>query len=267
MTQPSEMLSVTIDDQAVLHAAYMPFVVNGGLFIPGAGDFRLGDEVFVLLRLMDEPAGIPFAGHVTAAAGLLASLDAGQQTVDHLDGLVETLVAPEHLKSRQASWFGADLLPHVDAAKIDAVVAALKASGAALVPTETLLENVTGPLPQLQAREEYAYLPENLRRSYSGAVAGSQRGFSEESAAAFLGLRKRLTGTAFRAGVPVLLGADSPQRRGHPRTAARIVDIPSAEPTSISARPSRQAVSPSGPSWPEVRSRFPASNCSTRGND
>ena len=60
----SDMLSVTIEDEAVLHAAYMPFVVNGGLFIPTAERYQLGDEVFVLLRLLDEPAGIPLAGKV-----------------------------------------------------------------------------------------------------------------------------------------------------------------------------------------------------------
>ena len=155
--------------------------------------------------------GIAFAGHVTGAVGLLASLQAKQQTIDHLDGFIETLVAADRLEERQASWFGADLVGHVDAARIPALIAAVKASGAAIVPTETLLENVAGDLATQQAREEFAYLPTNLRQSYSRAVADSARGFTAQSAAAFLDLRKRLIGEAHRAGVPILLGSDSPQ--------------------------------------------------------
>lgn len=58
------ILSLTIRDKAVLYAAYMPFVQNGGLFIPTNKTYNLGDEVFMLLNLMDEPEKIPVAGKV-----------------------------------------------------------------------------------------------------------------------------------------------------------------------------------------------------------
>ncbi|MFM8355628.1 MAG: PilZ domain-containing protein [Gammaproteobacteria bacterium] len=58
------ILSLAIKDKAVLYAAYMPFVKNGGLFIPTKKDYRLGDEVFMLLHLMDEAEKIPVAGTV-----------------------------------------------------------------------------------------------------------------------------------------------------------------------------------------------------------
>ena len=60
----SGILSLTIKDKAVLYAAYMPFIVNGGLFIPTGKQYRLGDEVFLLLTLMEEPEKIPVAGKV-----------------------------------------------------------------------------------------------------------------------------------------------------------------------------------------------------------
>lgn len=60
----SGILSLTIKDQNVLYAAYMPFVKNGGLFIPTPKPYKLGDEVFLLLNLMDEPDKIPVAGTV-----------------------------------------------------------------------------------------------------------------------------------------------------------------------------------------------------------
>lgn len=58
------ILSLTIKDKAVLYAAYMPFLKNGGLFIPTNKTYKLGDEVFMLLNLMDEPEKIPVAGKV-----------------------------------------------------------------------------------------------------------------------------------------------------------------------------------------------------------
>ncbi|HCE6406866.1 TPA: PilZ domain-containing protein [Pseudomonas aeruginosa] len=58
------ILSLTIKDKSVLYAAYMPFIRNGGLFIPTNKNYKLGDEVFMLLNLMEEPEKIPVAGKV-----------------------------------------------------------------------------------------------------------------------------------------------------------------------------------------------------------
>ena len=58
------ILQLTIKDKAVLYAAFMPFVKNGGLFLPTNKSYKLGDEVFMLLTLMEEPEKIPVAGKV-----------------------------------------------------------------------------------------------------------------------------------------------------------------------------------------------------------
>ena len=58
------ILSLWVRDRRVLRAAYMPFLSHGGLFVPTDKHFRLGDEVFLLLRLLDEPEPIPVAGKV-----------------------------------------------------------------------------------------------------------------------------------------------------------------------------------------------------------
>jgi type IV pilus assembly protein PilZ len=58
------ILSLTIKDKAVLYSAYMPFLKNGGLFVPTNKGYEIGDEVFMLLTLMDEPEKIPIAGKV-----------------------------------------------------------------------------------------------------------------------------------------------------------------------------------------------------------
>ena len=56
-------LSLTIRDRNALHAAHMPFIANGG-FVPTVDEHQLDNEVFRLLRLMDEPEPIPVAGRV-----------------------------------------------------------------------------------------------------------------------------------------------------------------------------------------------------------
>jgi type IV pilus assembly protein PilZ len=58
------ILSLTIRDKNALYAAYMPFITNGGLFIPTNKQYHLGDDVFILLNLMEETERIPVAGKV-----------------------------------------------------------------------------------------------------------------------------------------------------------------------------------------------------------
>ncbi len=58
------ILSLTIKDKAVLYSLYMPFVQGGGLFIATPKTYKIGDEVFMLLTLMEEPEKIPLAGKV-----------------------------------------------------------------------------------------------------------------------------------------------------------------------------------------------------------
>ncbi len=58
------ILTLNIKDKSALYAAYMPFVKNGGLFIPTNKEYRLGDEVFILLTLVDDSERLPVAGKV-----------------------------------------------------------------------------------------------------------------------------------------------------------------------------------------------------------
>ena len=58
------ILSLTIKNKAVLYSAYMPYLHNGGLFVPTNKAYSVGDEVFMLLSLMDEGEKIPIAGKV-----------------------------------------------------------------------------------------------------------------------------------------------------------------------------------------------------------
>ncbi|KAA9132006.1 pilus assembly protein PilZ [Marinihelvus fidelis] len=58
------ILSLTINDKPSLYSAYMPFVNGGGLFVQSTKRFNLGDEVFLLLTLMDLEERLPIPGKV-----------------------------------------------------------------------------------------------------------------------------------------------------------------------------------------------------------
>jgi type IV pilus assembly protein PilZ len=63
MARPS-VLSLNINSKSALYAAYMPFLTNGGIFVPTPKVYALGDEVFMLLQLMDDPTKHPVAATV-----------------------------------------------------------------------------------------------------------------------------------------------------------------------------------------------------------
>ena len=58
------ILSLAIKDKTALYQSYMPFLRNGGLFVPTNKQYELGDEVFILLTLMEDNERIPIAGRV-----------------------------------------------------------------------------------------------------------------------------------------------------------------------------------------------------------
>ena len=47
------VLSVSIRDVRTLAAAFMPFLKKRGLFVPTETDYAMGDEVFLVLKLLE----------------------------------------------------------------------------------------------------------------------------------------------------------------------------------------------------------------------
>lgn len=58
------VIQLSIKEKAALYAAYIPLFNDGGIFIPSSRDYRLGDDVYVLLSLPDDPQRYPVAGKV-----------------------------------------------------------------------------------------------------------------------------------------------------------------------------------------------------------
>ena len=57
-------MSLSIKEKAALYAAYMRFVDGGGLFIPTTRPAHLGDDIYAIVSLMDEPNKVPIPGKV-----------------------------------------------------------------------------------------------------------------------------------------------------------------------------------------------------------
>ncbi|MFZ6742507.1 PilZ domain-containing protein [Undibacterium sp. JH2W] len=58
------VLSLAIKEKAALFAAYMPFLKHGGIFVPTNKTYRLGEEIYLILTLLDDPNKYPIAGKV-----------------------------------------------------------------------------------------------------------------------------------------------------------------------------------------------------------
>ncbi len=63
VARPS-VLSLAIKEKSALYAAYMPFLMNGGIFVPTNKSYKLGDEIYLILTLMEDPNKYPVAGKV-----------------------------------------------------------------------------------------------------------------------------------------------------------------------------------------------------------
>ena len=60
----SSVISIAIKDKQALYMSYMPFVKNGGLFVPTKKDYNLGDELFLLVKIMEEPEPVQISGRI-----------------------------------------------------------------------------------------------------------------------------------------------------------------------------------------------------------
>lgn len=58
------VIQLSIKEKGALYAAYIPMFTEGGIFVPSSKNYRLGQDVYVLLTLPDDPHRYPIAGKV-----------------------------------------------------------------------------------------------------------------------------------------------------------------------------------------------------------
>lgn len=172
-------------------------------------------EVYAAVVAAARERGIPFAGHVADRVGLFDALAAGQDTVDHLDNFVEALIPEEERAGMEALRGIAVLADRADPARLGAAVAALRESGAAVVPTMVLWES--GILPTrpasalLEERGEVRFMPKETVERWTAAVEQGLARPGAENHARIAALRREILAALHAAGADILFGTDSPQ--------------------------------------------------------
>ena len=58
------VIQLVFREKGALYAAYSPLLTDGGLFVPTAREYRLGEDIYLLLSLPDDPQRYPVAGKV-----------------------------------------------------------------------------------------------------------------------------------------------------------------------------------------------------------
>jgi type IV pilus assembly protein PilZ len=58
------VIQLVFREKGALYAAYIPLLTDGGLFVPTAREYRLGDDIYLLLSLPEDPQRYPVAGKV-----------------------------------------------------------------------------------------------------------------------------------------------------------------------------------------------------------
>jgi imidazolonepropionase-like amidohydrolase len=169
-------------------------------------------EVFDALASTAREAGIPFAGHISAEVGVIDTLAARQSAIDHLDGYVHALVLPDCVDDEiKANFFGINLTDCADPNRIPALVAATRAAGTWMAPTQVLIEQWAKPPSEaaLQKRAAWRYVSPGTRAQWQQA----RTRFADTAPVAdrFIELRRELIRQLHRAGVPILLASDAPQ--------------------------------------------------------
>jgi type IV pilus assembly protein PilZ len=63
-TELRDLLQLAIRDKVALHSHYMPFIKDGGIFIPTSEQFQFGETIGVVLRFLDRNKKLVISGRV-----------------------------------------------------------------------------------------------------------------------------------------------------------------------------------------------------------
>ena len=67
------VIQLVFREKGALYAAYIPLFTEGGLFVPTTREYRLGEDIYLLLSLPEDPQRFPVAGKVAWVTPLNAS--------------------------------------------------------------------------------------------------------------------------------------------------------------------------------------------------
>ncbi|MFV1884017.1 MAG: amidohydrolase family protein [Balneola sp.] len=145
--------------------------------------------------------GITFGGHVPADVGIERAIEAGQLTMDHLDGYVAYL----------SSFEGAER-----DSKMAEIIQKTVENSVWLVPTQALWETIigAGDYDAMKNYDELKYIPQAVRNGYNNWVANNidnNTNLNVGDALDHAELRRELLQKMNEAGAMILMGTDAPQ--------------------------------------------------------
>ncbi|WP_295641050.1 PilZ domain-containing protein [uncultured Methylibium sp.] len=63
-TARPSVIQLVFREKGALYAAYIPLFAEGGLFVPTNREYKLGEDIYLLLSLPDDPQRYPVAGKI-----------------------------------------------------------------------------------------------------------------------------------------------------------------------------------------------------------
>jgi type IV pilus assembly protein PilZ len=58
------VVQLVFKEKGALYAAYIPIFTDGGIFVPTTRDYKLGEDIYLLMMLPDDPQRYPVAGKI-----------------------------------------------------------------------------------------------------------------------------------------------------------------------------------------------------------
>ena len=175
----------------------------------------LSPETYAAIVATAKRVGIPFAGHVTATVGLKRALDAQQNSIEHLDGYLQAMVADNSpVKPGNSQVVLGPVLQHIDESKLSTLAATTRKASVWNDPTLTLFKLVVSDAKpeEYLSWPEMQYIPAKMRE---GFAKQKQSTLGDPAPAAerqrYIELRNKVLVGLHAAGAKLLIGPDSPQ--------------------------------------------------------
>jgi hypothetical protein len=211
--------SISVADETQARQAVVQQKELGADFIkvysllPRHAYFAIADEA--------RKRSIPFVGHVPLSVKASGASDAGQKSIEHLEGLALGCSAQEEALSAESQrltsmWpalaFAGRAFGSYDQSKAQSLFARFVKNGTWQCPTLTWIRSVSRlRVPQLSNDERLKYVPKELRSYWQNSRNESNGVTPEERAALplFFSGSIRIVGDMHRAGVSILAGTDT----------------------------------------------------------
>lgn len=177
----------------------------------------LTQENFNAVASTANEVNIPFAGHVSFHVGVWKAIEAGQETIDHLDAFIEGLVPGiENINEEEVGLFGMYIADKADTTRIPELMKALRENNVWVVPTQALAERWMTPARTTQSfrdEPEMRFMDEKTLSNWVQAKNNmySNPRYDSAAIARYIQLRRKLIFECNRSGVGLLLGCDAPQ--------------------------------------------------------